>query len=133
MMLYFILVDMGGMYDFVNNTTLNSVSETIYDNGGIVSALCHGPSGLINLKKSNGDYIIAGKKVTCFCREEEIFHDLLFDIPFVLEDKLIEHGAKYIQYGVNQAGVQISGRLITGQNQFSSHMIAVAIAEKLGK
>ena len=40
---------------------LDSPSARIYERGGVVSAVCHGPAGLVNVKLSNGSYLVTGK------------------------------------------------------------------------
>src|SRR5512133_2756109 len=80
----------GTMWDFPDNERLAEISAKIYENGGMVSAVCHGPSGFINLKLSNGKYLIEGKKINSFTNEEEIEIDLHKVVPFLLESKLIQ-------------------------------------------
>ena len=118
----------GGLYDFPDNRSLIQIAETIHAHGGIVAAMCHGPAGLINLRNTDGELLIANKQVTGYSRAEEIFYNTLLDIPFVLEDRLKEIGASYSCYGINQGYVQRDGRVITGQNPMSSQAVGEAIA-----
>ncbi|MCG8637303.1 MAG: type 1 glutamine amidotransferase domain-containing protein [Desulfobacterales bacterium] len=122
----------GGMFDFPDNKDLISISEHVFSKGGLVTAMCHGPAGLINLKAPSGEYLIKGLEVTGYSRAEEIFYNTLLDIPFVLETGLTDHGAVYSCYGVNQGYVVNSGQVITGQNPMSSQLVAVAIADAMG-
>lgn len=122
----------GGMFDFPGNADLIAISEHIFGKGGLVTAMCHGPAGLINLKAPSGEYLIKGLGVTGYSRAEEIFYDTLLDIPFVLESRLTAHGAVYSCYGVNQGYVVNSGQVITGQNPMSSQLVAVTIADAMG-
>lgn len=62
----------GTMWDFPDNTELAKIAAQIYENNGIVSAVCHGPAGLVNIKLSNGKYLVEGKKINSFTNEEEI-------------------------------------------------------------
>ena len=39
--------------------------------GKVVSSVCHGPNGLVNVKSSTGKHIVDGKKVTGFSNTEE--------------------------------------------------------------
>ena len=39
--------------------------------GKIVSSVCHGPNGLVNVKSSSGKHIVDGKNVTGFSNTEE--------------------------------------------------------------
>lgn len=59
----------GTVFDFVDNKELQEITKQIYEKGGIVSGVCHGPVGLLNIKLSNGDYLVKDKKVTAFSNE----------------------------------------------------------------
>lgn len=52
----------GTMWDFADNAELALIAQKIYENNGVVSAVCHGPAGLVNIKLSNGKYLVDGKK-----------------------------------------------------------------------
>lgn len=56
----------GTMWDFPDNEKLAVIAQKIYEKNGIVSAVCHGPAGLVNIKLSNGKYLVDGKKNQCF-------------------------------------------------------------------
>src|SRR6478736_6761645 len=61
----------GAMWDFPDNVALASIAAKIYQNNGVVSAVCHGPAGLINIKLSNGKHLVDGKRINAFTNEEE--------------------------------------------------------------
>jgi len=115
----------GTMWDFPDNISLQNITSQIYENGGVVSAVCHGPSGLVNVKLSNGQYLVSGKKVNSFTNEEEKERKLDNIVPFLLESKLIERGGIFEKSANWQEHVTIDQRLITGQNPAS--------AKKLGE
>lgn len=52
-------------------------------------------------------------------------------MPFPLETKLKEHGAEFVDGGNWQKNVQVSGRVITGQNPASAAALAKAVVKKL--
>src|SRR4030066_1190918 len=52
----------GKMWDFPNNASLARLAATIYEDGGVVGAVCHGPAALMNIKLSNGQYLVKGKR-----------------------------------------------------------------------
>lgn len=83
----------GTMWDFPANKLINKIASAIYENGGVVSAICHGPAALVNIKLSNNKYLIEGKSVTAFTNDEEKAVQLTKVMPFLLETKLIERGA----------------------------------------
>ena len=109
----------GTVWDFPQNEEIASIARTIYEKGGVVSAVCHGPAGLVNLKLSNGKYLVEGKKVTGFSNEEERAVKLEEVVPFLLEDALRERGAKFEKSGLWQEHVVVDGRIVTGQNPAS--------------
>lgn len=123
----------GGVWDLPNNTQIQEIARSIYENNGIVAAVCHGPSGLVNIKLSNGKYLVEGKKVNAFTNAEEIDLKLEEVVPFLLEDKLKERGAIYEHSGLWQAHVAVDQRLITGQNPPSAKGVGEAIVAELKK
>jgi putative intracellular protease/amidase len=118
----------GTMWDFPNNPELDSRNErlrqriaaTIYEQGGVVGAVCHGSAGLVNIKLADGTYLIAGKAVAGFTNEEEVAVGMQDIVPFLLESTLIERGAIHTKSPNFQTHFKVSDRLVTGQNPASS-------------
>lgn len=123
----------GTMWDFADNAELAVIAQKIYENNGIVSAVCHGPAGLVNIKLSNGKYLVDGKKINAFTNEEEIAVKLENVVPFSLETKLIERGAKFEKSGLWQSHVTVDQRVVTGQNPQSAHGVGEATLKELKK
>ena len=121
----------GPMWDFPNNKHVNRVAAAIYENKGIVSAICHGPAALVDIKLSDGKYLVSGRKVAAFTNEEEEDLKLTHVIPFLLQDKLIDRGAIHIHGKPWKENVVVDGRLITGQNPASATKVAKKIIEYL--
>ena len=121
----------GTMWDFPNDRGLAKLTAAIYDRGGIVGAVCHGPAGLVNVRLANGSYLVAGKTVAAFTNEEEAAVGLTKTMPFLLESKLIERGAKHTEAPNFQAHVAVSDRLVTGQNPASATGVAQQMIELL--
>ena len=121
----------GTMWDFADNTELANIASKIYENGGAVAAVCHGPAGLVNIILSNGKYLVDGKNVNAFTNEEEIAVKLENVVPFMLESKLIERGAKFSKAGLWQEKVVVDGRLITGQNPASAKKVGEELLKVL--
>ncbi len=61
----------GTMWDFPDNVDVHRAIREIYENGGIVSAVCHGPAALVNVRLSDGSLLIADKNVASFTDDEE--------------------------------------------------------------
>lgn len=78
----------GVMWDFTDSKCLQDVARDIYENGGIVSVVCHGVIGLSNIKLSDGRNLIDGIKVTGFSNSEEMVVGLDKMVPFLTESEL---------------------------------------------
>ncbi|MBV6626296.1 MAG: type 1 glutamine amidotransferase domain-containing protein [Rivularia sp. (in: Bacteria)] len=121
----------GVMWDLPNNKELSKITAAIYEKGGVVGAVCHGPAGLVNVKLSNGNYLVAGKEVAAFTNEEEEAVELTEEMPFLLESKLIERGANHTEADNFQSHVVVSGNLVTGQNPASATKTAEEMVKLL--
>lgn len=121
----------GVMWDFPDSAESAKLAGEIYDNGGIVAAVCHGPAALVNIKTADGALLVKGKKVTGFSNGEEDAVKRRAIVPFTCEDKLKELGGEFVDGGVFQPCVQSDNRLMTGQNPPSAEPLAVAIVEAL--
>jgi len=121
----------GTMWDFPESKGSARLAGEIYDKGGVVAAVCHGPSALINVKTQDGTLLVKGKKVTAFTNAEEDAAKKRDVVPWTCEDKLKELGAEFVDGGVFQESVQVSERLMTGQNPPSAEPLAKAIVKFL--
>lgn len=122
----------GVMWDFPNNPDLRRVAETIYNQGGIVSAVCHGVVGLLDLKDAQGQLIIKGRNITGFSDREELFSGMQSQVPFFLEDRLVSQGARYRKGWLPFTSFAVTdGRLVTGQNPQSPKAVAEAVVAVL--
>ena len=124
----------GAMYDFPGNEALKTIVRKQDESGRIVSAICHGVSGLLNAKLSNGEYMIKGKKLTGFSWFEESLARRKEDVPFDLEALLKERGADYEKALIPMTSkVVVDNNLITGQDPFSSKEMAKVVMRQLNK
>src|SRR5690606_1280252 len=82
------------MVDMAENSLLKKVIKETFERNAVVGAVCHGPVSILNVKLSNGSYLVKGKKITSFTDEEEKAY-ALEDVPFLLEKALTEQGAKF--------------------------------------
>jgi putative intracellular protease/amidase len=123
----------GTMWDFANNTQLATTAAAIYENGGSVAAVCHGPAGLVNITLSDGSYLVAGKKLSAFTDAEEEAVGLTQVVPYLLASTLIERGALHDAAPNFQAKVVVDGRLVTGQNPASAAGVAAEVVALVGQ
>lgn len=124
----------GVMWDFPDNEDINRITAEIYDHGGIVAAVCHGPAALTGVRLSDGSLLIEGKDINSFTDAEEREAGKDKNVPFLLQSKLHSLGAKF-SAGRNWSDkVVVDDRLITGQNPQSALSLGkaiVATAEEL--
>lgn len=110
----------GTMWDFPDDQALAHLAASIYEDGGIVGAVCHGPAALVNLKLANGQYLVKGKRVAAFTNDEERAVNLDGVVPFLLETRLRQRGADHVSAPNWQPNIIVDGRLVTGQNPASA-------------
>ena len=115
------------MWDLPHSTELAALAACIYERGGVVAAVCHGPAGLVNLMLSDGRYLVDGKDVSAFTHEEERAVGLHSIVPFLLADVLQARGARHLAAPNFQPHVVVSERLVTGQNPASAKAVAEAM------
>src|SRR5215475_5325442 len=82
----------------------------------------------MNVKLTDGSYILAGKNISSFTNDEEENYAKT-DVPFMLESALTKQGAIFHKAGPWQAFSVADGLLVTGQNPAS----AKGVAEKMIK
>lgn len=123
----------GTMWDFPDSAALQKVTAAIYEQGGVVSAVCHGPAALVNVKLSDGKYLVEGKPVTGFSNAEEDAAGLTQAVPFLLESKLKERGGQVTVAENFKPHVVQADRLLTGQNPASSRPLAEAVVQRLSE
>ena len=90
-------------------------------------------AALVNVRLSDGRYLVAGREVAAFTDEEEAAVNLGTVVPFALESMLRERGAVFVESPNFQERVAVSIRLVTGQNHASATGTAEAVVELLSK
>lgn len=122
----------GAMYDFPDDAALQKIIRQQYEDNRIVSAICHGVSGLLNVQLSDGTYLVKDKRLTGFSWFEESLAKRKKEVPFDLEALLKERGAYYEKALIPMTSkVVVDNNLITGQNPFSSKEMAEVIVRRL--
>ncbi len=121
------------MWDLPDSAGLAALAARIYERGGVVAAVCHGPAGLVNVRLSDGRYLVDGKRVSAFTNDEERAVGLYDTVPFLLADVLQQRGATHVPAPNFQTQVTVSERLVTGQNPASAKGVAEAMLPLLLK
>jgi len=123
------------MFDLATDPTSQQLIKEFYEKGKVVSAVCHGPAAFVNVKLSDGSYLINGQEIAAFSNAEEDSVGLSSAMPFLLETKLRENGAKYVKaadpWGVKVVSSGKGNKLVTGQNPASAGPIGEAILAAL--
>lgn len=124
----------GTMFDLPDNPDLARVVGEMYDAGKYVTAVCHGPAGLLSAARADGRPVVEGKKVTGFAPAEEKLANRADAIPFRLDEALKEQGARYTKALRPFAEKVVrDGTLITGQNPQSAKAVAEELVKRLKK
>ncbi len=123
----------GTMFDFPDDPDLKRLLNRFAAEDKVIAAVCHGPAGLVGAKKADGTPLVAGKTITAFTDAEEIAVELDKAMPFMLETRLREQGAKFVVGKKWAAHTQVDGKLVTGQNPASSKGAAEAVIQLLTK
>jgi putative intracellular protease/amidase len=122
----------GTMWDFAQSEAVGQTVARAYDAGAVVGAVCHGPAGLVRAMLSDGKPLVAGKRVNSFTNAEEEAVGLADTVPFALESRLCELGARFESNKQNfQPHAVRDGRLVTGQNPRSSERVATLLLQAL--
>ena len=121
----------GAMFAMPDNPLVAGVLERTWAQGGVISAVCHGPAALVGVRDENGVPLVKDRRVSCFTNEEEREVGLDEVMPFLLESRLQELGAEIHNKGKFEPQVVTDGRLVTGQNPPSSEVTAKAVVDAL--
>lgn len=125
----------GPLLTFKDDPALHRIIADFYESGKIVALICHGSSLLLWTRLSDGKLLAEGKKWTGFTDEEEddvnkAFGMKLNDYTIQSEAAGIE-GTTYLCRGANEPFAIRDGRLITGQQQYSSGLTAELVLDAL--
>lgn len=124
----------GAMFDLAEHLPLQQLLADMAAQQKIIAAVCHGPAALVHVKNADGSLLLQGKKVAGFSNQEETMFakEMLQLYPFLLQDGLTKAGALYQHTGPMLPLVVQDGKLITGQNPFSTPALVDAILTQLG-
>ena len=121
----------GPLWDLAGNPDSIRLIESMSRAGKTVAAVCHAPAVFRDTKSADGEPLVKGRMVTGFTNSEEDAAHLTKIVPFLVQDMLVENGAKYSKGPDWQPHVVTDGKLITGQNPASSAATAAAVLAQL--
>jgi putative intracellular protease/amidase len=121
----------GTVFDYPQNAALADRVAEFDAAGKVIAAVCHGPSGLVGARRADGTPVVAGRRVAAFTDSEERAVGLDQAVPFLLEARLKELGARH-EAGPDFAPFALrDGNLVTGQNPASAEPVARLVMEAL--
>lgn len=131
----FVIGGKGAMFDLPIDLDLKHLLVRTYQAGGVIAAVCHGPAVLINLPLPDGKALVAGRSVTGFSNEEEALFGKRWAaaFPVLLEDGLRGAGARFSEAPMMLEHVVADGRIVTGQNPYSTSGAAEASIRAMGR
>lgn len=111
----------GVMYDFRGDAHLDALNRDLFENGRVVSAVCHGYCALLDTTLSGGEYLIGNKTITGFTWFEERLSGVHGLVPYNAEQVAKDRGADFDKSFVPLTShVKVDGALVTGQNPMSA-------------
>lgn len=112
----------GAIWDFPDNQGLQALATDIYERGGVVAAVSFGLAGLVNVRLSDGSYLVEQKMLHSFAPEDPEAHEGA--IPALLESHLRERGAIFRNPQPYAMPVEVCDRLISSQDPEASERVA---------
>ncbi|MEN5204311.1 type 1 glutamine amidotransferase domain-containing protein [Stenotrophomonas sp. TWI700] len=121
------------MYGVAESMGLQRIAMQVYErNGGVISAVCHGTAGIVNLQLAGGQYLVSGKRISGFPEEHEQQDAAYFQqFPFLIRQTVATRGGTFRTVEGGDPHVEVDGRLVTGQNYASAKPVAQAVVEAL--
>jgi putative intracellular protease/amidase len=125
----------GAMFDLFRDRALQTLLARAFESGTVIGGVCHGPAVLANVHLSDGTPLVKGRRVTGFTNAEEAGFGKRWSAsyPILLETALRKSGASFEQADVMLPHVVSDGRLVTGQNPFSTALSVEAMIRAMGK
>lgn len=125
----------GPLVTFKDDTALHALIASFYEKEKVVSLICHGSCLLLWTRLSNGKLLAEGKKWTGFSdAEEEVVnarYGMKIHAQTIQGEAANIAGTTFICQGVDEPFAVRDGRLITGQQQYSSGMTAELVLDAL--
>lgn len=125
----------GAMFDLPADPALRRLLSAVYVRGGVLAAVCHGPAALVEVRLPDGRHLVRDRAVTGFSNEEEAVFGKRWaaTFPFALENAMRERGARWQEAPLMMPKLVVDGRLITGQNPYSTALVAEALVAATGR
>ncbi|MEX0298001.1 MAG: type 1 glutamine amidotransferase domain-containing protein [Kordiimonas sp.] len=118
----------GPMYDLQGHPQVQRILSEMHAEGKIISAICHGPAALTDVKLESGKTLLEGYAVTGKpIRGEGKWAKA--NLPFLLEKRMKREGGQFSAAEVGEPYVVHDGQLLTGQNANSAKQLGTKMVE----
>jgi putative intracellular protease/amidase len=121
----------GPMEDLATSEELGRLVLAMLDDDKVVSAVCHGPAGLMSATRPDGSWGFAGRRLAGFTNDEETQAGLAERAPWLLETRMREAGGELERGPAWQPFAVVDDNVVTGQNPASSGEVARKTVEGL--
>lgn len=123
--LFFAAGGHGAIYDFPHAKHLQAIAEDVYNRGGVLGAVCHGPAILPGIHDADGDPIIQGHTVTGFPMKGEldmkVIDRIREDHRNTVDDMVRTANGNFEEPGyAMDEYCKVDGRIVTGANPAST-------------
>jgi len=123
------------MQDLAVDATSGRLMTEALDDGQLLGVLCHAPAALLAARRDDGSWPFAGYRMTGFTDAEERIGGLADKARWLVQGRLVELGADFVEGAPFAAHIEVDRGLFTGQNPASSTELAralmAAVAEPL--
>lgn len=122
------------MFGVPENKAIQKIARHIVEeNGGTLSAICHGTAGIVNIKTKQGYPLIKDKSITGF---PDAFEDTKAayykQFPFSIAEAISDQGARFEYSKQGWDGFYLNdGNIVTGQDPSGAQAVAQAVIKKL--
>lgn len=134
----------GQYFDVVEDERIAQLTAAIYERGGVVGTAGHGAASLINVRLSNGNYLVAGKQMTCFPHWAELAWMNISDhgklLAFDMQEVLARRGANLVLSTFETRAdpkltlvADVNNRIVTGSFASSAKWVAEQMVVLLAK
>ena len=119
----------GPMEDLAVDATSGQIMTDTLNSGRILGVLCHAPAAMLASESADGTWPFLGYRMTGFTDAEEALGGLAPKAKWLVQARLVELGADFVEGASFGEHIEIDRNLYTGQNPASSEKLATAIIE----
>lgn len=122
----------GPMEDLAVDEASGALLTKALESGRILGILCHAPAALLAATDADGRWPFVGYRMTGFTDAEEALGGLAPKAKWLVQSRLTELGADFVEGGSFAPHIEVDRTLYTGQNPASSVMLAERIIAAVG-